>query len=100
VPLIFGGNRFGTTVLALNLPILTKAIMSIATFFLIFSMYVNIVLLPSRPKEYSGWKSFSMIWQWIFSPIVSSVFGSLPAIECTFVHTPTAATQSEQALAR
>ncbi len=81
LPLVFGGARFGATVLALNLPVLTKAIMSIATFFLIFSMYVNIVLLPPRPKEYSRWKSFSMVWQWIFSPIVSSVFGSFPAID-------------------
>jgi hypothetical protein len=81
LPLIFGGARFGTTVLALNLPVMTRAIMSIATFFLIFSMYVNMVLLPKRPAEYSRWKSFSMIWQWVFSPIVSSVFGSLPAID-------------------
>ena len=81
LPLIFGGDRFGTTVLALNLPVLTRAIMSIATFFLIFSMYVSLVLLPPRPKEYSRWKSLSMVWQWIFSPIVSSVFGSMPAID-------------------
>lgn len=81
LPLIFGGNRFGDTVLALNLPVLTKFIMSVATFFLIFSVYVSLVLLPPRPKEYSRWKSFSMIWQWIFSPIVSSVFGSFPAID-------------------
>ncbi len=81
LPLIFGGDRFGTTVLAYNLPVMTRGIMSIATFFLIFSMYVNIVLLPKRPAEYSRWKSFSMLWQWVFSPIVSSVFGSLPAID-------------------
>ncbi|MEO8065278.1 MAG: glycosyltransferase family 2 protein [Candidatus Doudnabacteria bacterium] len=81
LPLIFGGERFGTTVLALNLPQLTRGIMTIATFFLIFSMYVSLVLLPPRPKEYSRWKSFSMVWQWILSPIVSSLFGSLPAID-------------------
>ncbi len=81
LPLILGGNRFGTSVLALNLPVLTRAIMSIATFFLIFSVYISLALLPPRPKEYSRWKSFSMIWQWIFSPIVASVFGSLPAID-------------------
>jgi cellulose synthase/poly-beta-1,6-N-acetylglucosamine synthase-like glycosyltransferase len=81
LPLIFGGDRFGTTVLALNLPLMTRTIMSIATFFLIFSVYVSLVLLPKRPAGYSRWKSFSMIWQWIFSPIVSSVFGSLPAID-------------------
>src|SRR3989344_4414591 len=63
LPLIFGGDRFGTTVLALNLPLMTRAIMSIATFFLIFSVYVSLVLLPKRPAGYSKWKSFSMIWQ-------------------------------------
>jgi len=81
LPLIFGGSRFQTTVLALNLPSLTRAIMSIATLFLVFSMYVNLVLLPKRPAGYSRWKSFSMVWQWIFTPIVSSVFGSMPAID-------------------
>ena len=81
LPLILGGDRFGDTVLALNLPIMTRWIMSIATFFLIFSMYVNLVLLPKRPKAYSRWKSFSMLWQWLLSPIVSSVFGSMPAID-------------------
>lgn len=81
LPLIFGGSHFGTTVVALNLPIMTRAIMSVATFFLIFSMYVNMVLLPPRPKGYPWWKTVSMIVQWVFSPIVSSVFGSLPSID-------------------
>src|SRR3989344_406915 len=81
LPLILGGDRFGSTVLALNLPVMTKAIMSIATFFLAFSVYINWVLLPPRPKHYNGWKSFSMLWQWIFSPFVASIFGSLPAID-------------------
>jgi cellulose synthase/poly-beta-1,6-N-acetylglucosamine synthase-like glycosyltransferase len=81
MPLYLGGARFGTTVVAVNLPIMTRAIMSIATFFLIFSMYVNMVLLPPKPKGYPWWKSVSMIIQWVFSPIVSSVFGSLPAID-------------------
>ncbi|MBX4186836.1 MAG: hypothetical protein KW802_01070 [Candidatus Doudnabacteria bacterium] len=81
LPLIFGGDRFGSTVLALNLPLMTRAIMSIATFFLVFSVYVSLVMLPPRPEGYSRWKSFSMIWQWVFSPIVSSVFGSFPAID-------------------
>jgi hypothetical protein len=81
MPLILGGDRFGSSVLALNLPLMTRAIMSVATFFLIFSVYINLVLLPPRPAGYSRWKSFSMIWQWVFSPIVSSVFGSFPAID-------------------
>lgn len=81
LPLIFGGSHFGNSVLALNLPVMTRAIMSVATFFLIFSVYINLVILPPRPPQYSRWKSFSMIWQWALSPIISSVFGSLPAID-------------------
>lgn len=81
LPLIFGGSRFGTTVLALNLPILTRGIMTIATFFLIFSVYISLVMLPPKPKGYSRWKNFSMVWQWVLAPIVASVFGSLPAVD-------------------
>jgi hypothetical protein len=81
LPLIFGGNNFGESVLAVNLPAMTRALMSIATFFLIFSMYINIVLLPKRPDRYPKWKYIAMVVQWVFSPIVSSVFGSAPAID-------------------
>jgi hypothetical protein len=81
LPLIFGGDRFGESVLAVNLPAMTRLLMSVATFFLIFSMYVNIVLLPPRPARYPKWKYINMLLQWAFSPIVSSVFGSAPAID-------------------
>lgn len=81
MPLIFGGDRFGDSVLAVNLPTMTRTLMSVATFFLIFSMYINMVQLPPRPKRYSSWKWWAMILQWVFSPIVSSVFGSAPAID-------------------
>jgi hypothetical protein len=55
--------------------------MQAATVFLIFSVYINMILLPPRPKHYSRWRSVSMVLQWIFVPIVSSVFGSFPAID-------------------
>ncbi|HEV8601296.1 MAG TPA: glycosyltransferase family 2 protein [Patescibacteria group bacterium] len=81
LPLLFGGAKFGETVLAVNLPFLTKTIMTIATFFLIFSMYINMVLLPPRPPGMSRFQTLYMLLQWIFAPIVSSVFGSFPAID-------------------
>ena len=81
LPLIFGGDRFGDSVLAVNLPVLTRTLMTVATGFLVFSMYINMVLLPKRPERYSKWKTFSMLLQWVFSPIASSLFGSAPAID-------------------
>jgi hypothetical protein len=81
LPVIIGGTSFSNTVLGNNLPIMARLIMTIAMFFLIFSAYVNMVLLPPRPKHYSRWRTITMISQWVFTPIVSSVFGSMPAID-------------------
>ncbi|MGE5392653.1 MAG: glycosyltransferase [Candidatus Saccharibacteria bacterium] len=81
LPLIFGGARFGSTVLAVNLPMITRVLMTVATFFLIFSMYINMVLLPPRPAKYGRIRTLAMVLQWVLSPIVSSVFGSMPAID-------------------
>jgi hypothetical protein len=38
-------------------------------------------MLPPRPHRYGKWKNFSMILQWVLSPIVASLFGSIPAID-------------------
>ncbi len=81
LPLILGGDRFGTSVLALNLPFLTRVIMTTAMIFLVFSVYINWVLLPKRPEHHGKGRSLAMIFQWLLSPIVSSLFGSLPAID-------------------
>jgi hypothetical protein len=55
--------------------------MTIATGFLIFSVYINLKLLPPRPKKYGKSRSFAMYAQWLLAPITSLIFGSLPAIE-------------------
>ncbi len=81
LPLFIGGNQFNETVVALNLPLVTKTLMNIALFFLIFSVYINMVLLPPRPKKYSIWRSIFMYLQWFLVPLASVIFGSVPAIE-------------------
>lgn len=81
LPLVLGGNHFGQTVIALNLPFMTKFLMTLATLFLILSVYINMILLPPRPAKYTHWRTFTMYAQWIFVPIISVVFGALPAVE-------------------
>jgi cellulose synthase/poly-beta-1,6-N-acetylglucosamine synthase-like glycosyltransferase len=81
LPLFLGGGAFLETNVAFNLPQLTKTLMTIATFFLIFSVYINLVLLPPRPKRYSVWRSAMMYLQWFLVPLTSVIFGSLPAVE-------------------
>ncbi len=81
LPLFLGGDSFGQSVIGHNLPAVTKTLMTTATFFLIFSVYINLILLPPRPKKYSAWSSVMMYLQWFLVPITSVVFGSLPAVE-------------------
>ncbi len=81
LPLYLGGEAFNQSVVGYNLPKITVILLDIALVFLIFSVYVNMVLLPPRPKKYSVWRSVMMYVQWIFVPFVSVIFGSLPAVE-------------------
>ncbi len=81
LPLFIGGADFNNSVVAFNLPFITKVLMNIALFFLIFSVYISLVLLPPRPAKYSAWRSVSMYLQWFLVPIASVLFGSLPAVE-------------------
>lgn len=81
LPLLIGGKEFTDSVIAVNLPYMTRLLMTTATAFLIFSVYINLVLLPPRPKKYGVMRSAAMFAQWALVPIVSVVFGSFPAIE-------------------
>jgi hypothetical protein len=81
LPLLFGGDEFRTGVVAFNLPVVTQVLLTIAAGFLIFSVYINLILLPKRPARYSVWRSIMMYLQWVLVPLTSITFGSLPAIE-------------------
>jgi glycosyl transferase family 2 len=81
LPLYLGGREFLDTVVAFNLPQTTKIFLNIALLFLIFSVYINLILLPPRPKRYGRGRSVMMYLQWFLVPFTSVVFGSLPAIE-------------------
>ncbi len=81
LPLLIGGKEFNESVVAVNLPYMTRFLMTTATAFLIFSVYINLVLLPPRPKKYGVMRSVMMYLQWFLVPITSVVFSSFPAIE-------------------
>jgi hypothetical protein len=81
LPLYIGGAHFTQTVVALNLPLLTKVLMTAASVFLVASIYLNLLLLPPRPSDIPKWKNIYMLVQWIYTPIIALVFGSLPGID-------------------
>lgn len=81
MPLIFGGSEFNESVLAHNLPFITRGLMSLAMLGLVISMSLSFLLLPSRPKGHSRWKYLNMLFQWALIPIIAPTLGALPAID-------------------
>jgi len=81
LPLILGGQEFNQSVLAHNLPFMTRYLMMIAMTGLIVSVSLSFLLLPPRPKKYSAWRNMYMVLQWVLVPVISPFLGSLPAID-------------------
>lgn len=81
LPLIFGGDEFNQSVLAHNLPFITRYLMTLAMMGLAVSMSLSFLLMPPRPKKYSRWRNIYMLLQWVLVPIIAPFLGSLPAID-------------------
>ena len=81
LPLIVGGEQFNQSVLAHNLPAMTRALMNLAMTGLIISVSLSFLLMPPRPKKYSKWRNIYMVLQWVLVPISAPFLGALPAID-------------------
>ncbi len=81
LPLIFGGPLFNQSVLAHNLPIVTRTLMTIAMTGLTVSISLSFLLLPPRPKHIPRRNYIYMLLQWFLVPIIAPTLGAIPAIE-------------------
>lgn len=81
LPLIYGGPAFNESVLAHNLPFVTRYLMTIAMGGLVISMFLNFFLLPPRPAKYSKKRYIYMFLQWFLAPIIAPTLGAMPAID-------------------
>ncbi len=81
LPLMFGGSAFNESVLAHNLPFVTRYLMTLAMGGLVISMFLNFFLLPPRPAKYSKKRYIYMFSQWFLAPIIAPTLGAMPAID-------------------
>lgn len=81
LPLLFGGDRFNSTVLSGNLPSVTQNLMSVAMIGLVLSAVISSLLLPRPPKQYKVGKRLLMILEWVFVPVIIIIFGSVPCLD-------------------
>lgn len=81
LPLYLGTGEFKTSVLAYNLPYITRNLMTVAMIGLIICVVISTLILTPRPSQYSRWKSWSMVFQWLIFPVSLVLFGAIPAID-------------------
>jgi cellulose synthase/poly-beta-1,6-N-acetylglucosamine synthase-like glycosyltransferase len=81
LPAALGGNKFNTTLLARNLPHITRLVMTLAMLGVVTSAALAVLLLPPKPKWFKGWHYLLYVLQWILMPITLIVFGAIPGLE-------------------
>jgi len=81
LPLILGGKEFNETILAYNLPIITRNLMFLAMSGLFLSALISMSFLPKMPEGKKWRHKASMLLQWILVPITMVFFGSIPGID-------------------
>ncbi|MFA6423431.1 MAG: glycosyltransferase family 2 protein [Patescibacteria group bacterium] len=78
---IWFNNGFKNTVLATNLPIVGKTLLSLTWVGLIITVWISLKLLPPRPAGFRKRKFIPMIAQWVLVPISAIFISSLSAID-------------------
>lgn len=81
LPVIVGGPEFNKTILSLNLPYITRFIMTLAMVGLISTATLSIILLPPRPPKFGKFKYLWMVLQWLLFPVTTIGLGLLPGLE-------------------
>lgn len=83
LPLYLGGRHFGYSVLAYNLPRITRYIISFSMIGIVSSAVLSVLLLP--PKSTGAPLSFGdyilYFFQWLLMPITLIIFGAFPGLE-------------------
>jgi len=80
LPLVLGSQTFRESVIAHNLPAVTKTLMTVGMGGLLISIPLSLLSLPPRPARYHWSKNFVMLFQWILTPLVGFL-SAFPAID-------------------
>lgn len=80
LPLFLGGVVFNESVLAHNLPSITRILMNLALLGLVLFVSLSFLMLPPRPKKYGRMRSALMFSQWFLAPLIA-LLGAFPAID-------------------
>lgn len=80
LPLLLGSDLFRESVLAHNLPLFTRTLLTLGMGGMLISIPMALLTLPPRPKRYHWTRTFLMFFQWFLVPLVAFL-SALPAID-------------------
>lgn len=81
LPNVLGGQDFLNSVVSQNLILLTSLLTTLALVGLLTTFIISMSIIPTRPTHRPRHMSIIMILQWVLVPIVTVIFGSIPAID-------------------
>lgn len=81
IPVLFGDAEFQRTILAFNLPRVTRTILTVGMVGLILNATLSLLLLPPAPLGTPRRRYLWMVLQWVLTPIIASILGALPAVD-------------------
>lgn len=81
LPTVLGGDDFAKSVVSQNLVVLTQVLTTLALVGLLTTFIISMSIIPNRPKNTVPHRRISMLTQWLLVPIVTFVFGSVPALD-------------------
>lgn len=80
LPIALGGETFRQSVIAHNLPFVTKTLLTLGMGGLLITIPLSMLSLPPRPKRYHWTRSFFMLFQWVLIPVVGFL-SAIPALD-------------------
>lgn len=80
LPLIFS-DAYRHTVLAVNMPTITKLLLPLAWIVTAISAYISLSFLPPKPESFKKTKYLEMLVQWFILPVTAVIWGSIPAFD-------------------
>lgn len=81
LPVLIGGADFDKTILAYNLPVITRWILSLSMIGVASSAVLSIMLLPKKPGGIKIRRYALYFLQWILMPLTLIIFGAIPGLE-------------------
>ncbi|MCX7778677.1 MAG: hypothetical protein N2259_00270 [Patescibacteria group bacterium] len=81
LPLWLAKRKIETTVFAQNVPFVMEWIMTVAMVGLLICAILSLKLLPPRKEKIAFHRYFFMFIQWLFFPLTTIIFGSIPVLQ-------------------